>query len=119
MSELRQRTPRVRDESYLKKLRAAPCLKCGLTPCREAAHLRMAGPGKENPGMGNKPDDCWALPLCHDCHMIQHGGNELQFWHDVGINNPIALCRALYQLRDNQDALCARVWAHVDDSPWV
>lgn len=51
--------------------------------------------------------------------MIQHGGNELQFWRDVGIENPIQLCRILYALKDNEDALMARVWAHVDDSPWV
>ncbi len=34
----------------------------------EAAHIRTAA----NSGTGCKPDDKYTVPLCHDCHSIQH-----------------------------------------------
>ena len=119
---LRQRQPRVENPAYLKKIRLCCCLRCGLDPCREAAHLRMTGQGKENPGVGAKPDDAWALPLCHMCHVdgpeSQHSMGEERFWQKVGLD-PIRLARSLYKLKDSLDAMRARVFAEVDQSPWV
>ena len=49
-------------------------------------------------GMGAKPDDKWALPLNHWCHMAQHAHwGELQWWRERGIADPFALCIAYYQ----------------------
>ena len=113
-----QRRPRQRDEKYLRLVRLLPCLRCGKDPCGEAAHLRMTAVGKSNPGVGAKPSDCWALPLDHRCHMVSHTRGESVFWDGMGIN-PITLAKELYRLRDNLDAMRARVWAHLDKSPWL
>lgn len=35
--------------------------------------------------MGEKPSDCWTVPLCPNCHTdgpdAQHKGNERAFWN--------------------------------------
>ena len=122
MTELRQRQPRVEDAAYLKKVRCCPCISCGEDVGCDAAHVRMGTPDKPNAGVGAKPDDMYTLPLCRSCHLTgaesQHHVGERKFWHDVGID-PIATCRALYKLRDNLDAMRARVFAAVDRSPWI
>jgi len=89
MSELRQRQPRIENPKYLKLIRQMPCVRCGCNPCGEAAHLRLNGDGKENPGMGAKPDDAWTLPLCRSCHAhsTQHGGK-------AGFGKKLAMTRS-------------------------
>jgi hypothetical protein len=77
---------RVVNESHLALIRQCPCLSCDQDPAREAAHVRMSAPGKPVTGTGIKPDDRWALPLCHDCHMKQHAVGETKFWADLGID---------------------------------
>jgi hypothetical protein len=68
--------------SYLALIRRCPCLCCGMDPCEEAAHLRMqSGKHGKHGGMGKKPADRWALPLCHSCHMDQHKEGEREFWY--------------------------------------
>jgi len=48
-------------------------------------------------GIGAKPDDRWALPLTHTCHMAQHDYHgELQWWADRQIKDPFALCIDYY-----------------------
>lgn len=42
----------------------------------EAAHVRILGGG----GMGMKPADYDAVPLCKDCHTEQHSKGERSFW---------------------------------------
>lgn len=68
---LRQRKPPLSDEKYLARIRELPCCVCGRTGPSDAAHIRMSGvgwdiwgEGKEATGMGVKPDDNWAVPLC-------------------------------------------------------
>lgn len=101
------RQPRDRDEAYLAAVRALPCLKCGATPCGEAAHVRMSsGAHGKKSGMSMKPDDCWSLPLCHRCHMQQHTGGEEKFWHDMGIN-AVLLCVKLSAASPDQDKMTA------------
>ncbi len=48
--------------------------------------------------MAAKPDDKWALPLRHSCHMDQHnsGMNELTWWQRHGVRDPFALCVSYY-----------------------
>ena len=87
------------DRAYLDQIRQLPCLKCGMDRC-EAAHLRMqsAAHGKRS-GIGKKPDDRWAVPLCAGCHRqdrgAQHRVGELVFWTLLGIN-PLLVASKLY-----------------------
>ena len=81
------------DPAYLAQVRDLPCLYCGVEPCGEAAHLRLASAahGKSS-GMGKKPADRWALPLCGEDHRIarhaQHNRSEAAFWAGLGIDAP-------------------------------
>ncbi len=88
--------PRQRWAAYLAFIRGLPCVICG-NPHTEAAHLRMASrlAGKRQTGMGEKPDDRWALPLCSEHHREQHQGNELAFWLRYGIDWPAFLSLAV------------------------
>jgi hypothetical protein len=63
----------VRDPQYLEWLRRRPCVFCKAPPPSEASHH-----GKR--GMGLKPSDHEALPLCRVHH---------QRWHDKGSPHPI------------------------------
>jgi hypothetical protein len=98
---LRQRQPRLSEPDYLRWLRAQRCA-CGCLrgpPC-DAAHLRAGSLkyGKSITGMGRKPDDAWALPLTHSCHLRQHHhGNELEWWAARGVQDPFKLCYEHYQ----------------------
>ncbi len=89
-----QRKPRERDDAYLKLVRAIPCLRCGGAPS-QAAHVRLSAGG----GMGMKPDDSQALPLCQWCHLdapdAQHKVGEHPFWGELGID-PLKLAKSLY-----------------------
>lgn len=91
-----------RDPVYLARIRQLPCLKCGDCPS-EAAHVRMqsAAHGKRG-GIGKKPADKWALPLCTGCHTrdrdSQHRQGEALFWHLLGLN-PLLICERLYAVR--------------------
>jgi len=93
------------DPDYLAAVRDCPCLYCGADPCGEAAHLRMASAafGKAS-GLGKRPADRWALPLCRDDHLnarhAQHKRNEAAFWASLGINAPLAATRIYAQRGD-------------------
>ena len=90
---------RSRDNMHLAAVRRLPCLSCNRDPGGVAAHVRMSAPGKPNAGVGCKPDDWWALPLCDNCHTrgptAQHNVGEPTFWRRLGID-PLALCAAIY-----------------------
>lgn len=92
---LGQRTPRAVSKSHLRFIRQMPCLICKDNTSTEAAHLRMAGPGKPWTGFGIKPDDKWVLPLCGTHHRSQHSGAERKFWDEAGID-PFFYCEALW-----------------------
>jgi len=89
-------------DSYLALVRLLPCLSCGMEPS-EAAHVRFASAsfGKAS-GIGKKPHDCWAAPLCSSCHRLaktaQHERNEREFWESLGIDI-LPACVALYAAR--------------------
>ena len=86
------RTPRVQAPKHLAFIRVLPCAVCGICPAGTAAHIRMARPGlgKRETGMAEKPDDKWAVPLCHDHHLAgpdaQHRSSEHEWWKKVGID---------------------------------
>ncbi|SDC09193.1 Protein of unknown function [Bradyrhizobium brasilense] len=102
-----------REPSYLAMVRQLPCLSCGMEPS-EAAHVRMASAafGKAS-GLGKKPDDKWALPLCSSDHRLarnaQHNRSELAFWHELGIN-PLIVATQLYAARGDMVAMRAIVF---------
>lgn len=108
------RTPRALDPTHLDAIRELPCLKCGMEPCGEAAHVRLSSAthGKRNAG-GARPDDRWALSLCRSCHLTdddaQHKVGELQFWGALGIN-PLMVCEALYRVSPDLVAMRAVVF---------
>jgi hypothetical protein len=97
---MRQRKPRIRDQGYLAWLRTQRCA-CGCLrgpPC-DAAHLRASSHKHDKPitGIGQKPDDKWALPLRRTCHMSQHAyGDEVGWWAHHGAHDPFALALRFY-----------------------
>jgi len=68
----------------------------------------MSRPDRPNPGVGAKPNDSEALPLCWRCHNRQHAGSEEEFWRRAGID-PFALAAALYAVSPDVDAMTAIV----------
>lgn len=107
----RAREIAARDEAYLAMIRQCPCLKCGMDPAAEAAHIRRSSPahGKFN-GTGKKPADRHTLPLCGDCHRQDndalHRIGEIAFFHLLGID-PLYACERLYQARGDVVAMRA------------
>ncbi len=103
---LRQRQPRVVDREYKQWIAGLPCVICARKPV-EVAHLRYADSLflKNNPGMQQKPDDLWCLPLCPEHHRLgnnaQHSGNERHWWrtwlgsYSHSPLDPHALCLVL------------------------
>ena len=108
------RAPRERDEAHLEAIRQCPCLACGIDPAGEAAHIRMTRPGKPNAGVGRKPDDRWAVPLCRDCHRdgptAQHRVGEEAFWIVTGLN-PVRIAESLHRVSPSVEAMRAVVFA--------
>ena len=104
--------PRIHDDAHLDFIRALPCLVCGDNTSTEAAHIRFGDlrVDKRPTGMGEKPSDCWVVPLCGDCHRIQHEMSERQFWADAGID-PILVAMALYRISGDHERGCRIVQA--------
>lgn len=91
-----QRQPRLLDGKYLNWLRKKPCHLCG-SGVAEAAHIRIG-----LTGMGRKPDDAKAVPLCRAHHrtgeggiIAQHSMSEEAFWRMHGVD-PFALASSYY-----------------------
>ena len=61
---------------HLAFIRLLPCVACGKAAPSEAAHVRTGTDG----GVGMKPGDRYAVPLCTACHAKQHRVGELTFW---------------------------------------
>lgn len=98
------------DPAYLVLIRQLPCLHCTLEPCGQACHIRrQSGVHNKRGGIGKKPADRWAAPLCFEHHMLQHRVGELQFWHDLGID-PLLVCERLYAKRGDLVAMRAVIF---------
>lgn len=76
-----RRSERWRSPGHLAFVRKHACVACDSESGIEAAHVRL-GSGA---GMGQKPDDWRAVPLCRDCHAKQHTLGEMSFWVELGI----------------------------------
>ena len=96
----RLKRPREEKPDHLTFIRSLPCAVCYGFKCgpSEAAHVRAENLcyAKRNSGLGAKPDDSWAVPLCHAHHMEQHAGNEMNFWAEYQID-PFILALALWK----------------------
>lgn len=114
---LRPKYPEAeKDPEYLKLVRACPCLYCGMEPS-EAAHVRYASAlhGKAS-GMGRKPSDRYAVPLCAEHHRLgsnaQHNHGERQWWRTLGID-PLFVADQLYAQRGDLVAMRAVVFTAI------
>src|SRR5215469_10309073 len=67
---------------HLAFVRQLPCVACGKAAPSEAAHVRTATDG----GVGVKPADRYAVPLCTMCHAKQHRIGELTIWSALRID---------------------------------
>jgi hypothetical protein len=75
---------RVRHLAFVRQL---PCVACGKAAPSEAAHVRTGtdSTGTDS-GVGIKPGDRYAVPLCSVCHARQHRVGELTFWSALRID---------------------------------
>jgi hypothetical protein len=67
---------------HLAFVRQLACVACGKAAPSEAAHVRTGTDG----GIGVKPADRYAVPLCRACHTKQHRVGELTFWSALRID---------------------------------
>jgi hypothetical protein len=90
------RQPREKDKKHLRYVASLPCCICGGIDV-DAAHIRSSPiyiDGKRPTGGGEKPSDCWTVPLCRTHHDEQHSMNEMAFWKKYGID-PFMLAMTL------------------------
>jgi hypothetical protein len=71
-----------RQVRHLAFVRQLPCVACGKAAPSEAAHVRTG----TDSGVGIKPGDRYAVPLCSACHARQHRVGELTFWSALRID---------------------------------
>lgn len=80
-----RKEPQVRCPAHLKFVRGFVCSIHDKHECEggiEAAHCRTGTDG----GMGVKPSDYWAIPLCSGAHREQHAIGEAAFERTYGID---------------------------------
>jgi hypothetical protein len=101
---LRQRRPRILAPKHLAWIRSLPSIIPGQGPV-EAAHVRYGERiyGKPPTGMGEKPSDCWVVPLAHDVHMEQHRHGERAWWIEQAID-PLLVAALLWAAGGNDEA---------------
>jgi hypothetical protein len=97
-----KRSGRWRSQAHLSFVRS---FHCSIADCHElpiqAAHVRL-GSGA---GMGQKPDDWRAVPLCKSHHDEQHSVGEETFWGDFDIEGLIeAFCKSSPKAREIREA---------------
>jgi len=93
IQKAKPRTDRWKSQRHLKHVRSHACCACDSEVNIEAAHLRNETDG----GMGRKPSDYFALPLCggpEGCHARQHRVGEETLWSVIG-KDPFAIIEAL------------------------
>lgn len=101
------RQPRVHDEKHLAFIRQLPCIVSQDNTGTEAAHIRFSDLriAKRKVGVGEKPDDCWTLPLSSEQHRKQHSMSEREYWKQVGID-PVLYALALYAVSGDYERGC-------------
>ena len=99
-----KKTRRIEDPGHLAFIRKLPSPVSGEYGC-EAAHIRAGSAvhRKKHTGLGQKPDDCWAVPLTPAEHKAQHSENELEWWRSHGVD-PFELAIKLYDVSGDVEA---------------
>ena len=101
----------TKNPDHLAWLRTLPCAVAADGLCNkamEAAHIRYTDrkAGKLDVGMGERPSDHWAIPLCSYHHRLsdnaQHSQNEWTWWTAHNID-PVKLAMALYLASGNDE----------------
>jgi hypothetical protein len=110
---MKTQEPRAHDEAFLARLRQLPCIHpcCGFVHV-DAAHIRMASSvyGATEAGVGQKPHDFWALPVCRKHHELEHSIGTRRFWEMLDIDPHFVALRlyAIHQrTKDDIEALQA------------
>jgi len=68
-----------RDKKYIEFIKDQPCLVCCSPGPSDPHRVRMGTDG----GMGLKPSDKYAVPLCHTHHQVLHHYGERVFWENT------------------------------------
>jgi len=89
----------LRRAQHLMFVRQLPCVTCRKAAPSEAAHVRTGTDG----GVGSKPGDRYAVPLCAACHAKQHRVGEITFWSALRID-PLDVAFRLWTVSANVDA---------------
>ncbi len=90
----------IRSPKHLGAIRAVRlCVACGKSGPVDAAHIRFHDPKHDFApvGIGKKPDDWRATPLCRNCHEKQHSMSERKFWEGLMID-PYVLAMDLWEV---------------------
>lgn len=95
---------RIKDERHLAFIRTLPSVLSGLYGC-DPCHIRYGDPmyRKKRTGKGQKPDDCWVIPMTRSEHEEQHDMNEKAFWDQRGID-PLFIAQKLYAVSGDKEA---------------
>jgi hypothetical protein len=104
-SRTSRKQPREQSGDHLAFIRGLPCLVTGRTDGVEAAHIRYGDIlfGKRETGKGEKPSDCWVVPLHRDRHRDQHlHGDERDWWRRLGID-PLQVALALHRISGDNE----------------
>lgn len=89
------RPRRERDEKYLAWIRTQPCVVHAIEhqgPCGtgiDAHHVRAKGHG----GVGTKPSDYRAVPLCRNAHQIFHDFGRELFEAEMAVDLEVEIYR--------------------------
>ncbi len=98
-------------EDHLRLIRKLPCVTCPIVPAGTAHHLKCTS----ERGMGVRSTDQYALPECIKCHdEIERAGakNEVKYYQDRGITDPLELAEALWKNTGCEARMTAVVIAH-------
>lgn len=78
-----EKPERYRSDKYKRFLRTLPCCKCGRS---KSPYLDVAPAHQElykAGSVGSKSDDLAALPLCTECHRLEHQTGVKTFWKNI------------------------------------
>ena len=83
---------RIRNKAHLRLVAQQPCLVCGRLPAH-AHHLKFLEPR----GLGLKPSDAFAVPLCRLHHRALHDQGDEQSWWQQHKIDPVSEAQRLWR----------------------
>ena len=88
----------LRSKKYLTFVREHPCIRCGKRET-QAHHESF-----HNSGIGTKPSDSYAIPLCIQCHLERHSQGKQTFWDGFDVRNVIINLLTEYLIQNEKDS---------------